>query len=658
MKASETKFQQIIEGTKQYVVPLFQRPYSWDKKEWNVLWEDLTWLIENDDPKNHFIGSIVTMPTTSVPEGVAKYLLIDGQQRLTTIFILLTLLRDRASRLNRQDQLASEIEQTMLLNPFKKLDDNYKLLPTQGDRPVFMAMIKGDLSNETGRIIDCYQYFERKINTNGTSISDLYKAVTTRLSVVSIVLDYDDNPHLVFESLNAKGRPLTQSDLIRNYFFMRVHVDHQETVYNNYWHPMQEALEENLTEYIRHYLMKNGSLVKQSDVYFTLKDRVSEQDALAALGEIYRFSKYYQKFIDPQTEEDAVLRNSLQRLKRLEVTTVYPFLLNAYENYESQRISRDELVEIIHVIENFVIRRFICNIPSSQLNKIFPLLYQQALLQNPSSLVQGVKSILQTKGYPKDQEFRERLIDGRLYGAGDRLTKTRIILETLELGHNHKEAISFSNLTIEHVLPQSITEWWQSHLGGDWQIDHELCLNILGNLTLTAYNSELSNQSYPRKRAYFETSHLELNKYFLTTDTWDRSAIERRSEILAGETINLWPYFGENNNYTVADLNSVTGQTPRYLQMLGQKFEVQSWRDVFERTLNTMAALEPDSFDSLVVDYPRFISKDPASFRRTRKLENDYYIEVNLSSKDVYRFCTQIIESVGLSSEDWVVETV
>lgn len=228
MKASETKLQQILEGTKQYVVPLFQRSYSWDKKEWQVLLDDLLELNEQENPRTHFVGSIVTMPTTSVPEGVAKYLLIDGQQRLTTLFIILTLIRDLAKQ-NDQEELADEINQTLLVNPFKKELDYFKLLPTQSDRKSFQELIKPQPEQPTpstsdnqqisiNQIQNAYTFFEKKLRGNTIDGQALKKVITSNLSVVSIVLDLDDDPYLVFESLNAKGRPLTQADLIRNYF--------------------------------------------------------------------------------------------------------------------------------------------------------------------------------------------------------------------------------------------------------------------------------------------------------------------------------------------------------------------------------------------------------------------------------------------------------
>src|SRR3989304_6437858 len=261
MKASETRLQPIIEGTKQYVVPLFQRSYSWTKKEWEILWDDIIELSETGDCRSHFIGSIVTMPTISVPEGVAKYLLIDGQQRLTTIFIIFALLRDKAKQTG-QFELSEEIHNTLLVNQYKKDFDYYKFQPTQIDRDSFQRIIASDILISPNQILNAYQFFERKFRQTSIDIQTLKKIIISNMSIVSIVLDQDDNPHLVFESLNAKGRPLTQADLIRNYFFMRIHIDKQNEVYNDYWQPMQTALNDSLTEYIRHFLMRDGNIIK------------------------------------------------------------------------------------------------------------------------------------------------------------------------------------------------------------------------------------------------------------------------------------------------------------------------------------------------------------------------------------------------------------
>jgi len=656
MNASETKLQPIIEGTKQYVVPLFQREYSWGKDEWQVLWNDLVELSELNKPREHFIGSIVTMPTISVPEGVAKYLLIDGQQRLTTIFILLALLRNKLLD-GGEEELAEEINNTLIVNQYKKGMDHYKLLPTQSDRDCYKKLINSEEMLSTGRIIDAYRYFERQLQQTNIDPKRIQKIISNNLSIVSIVLDKEDNPHLVFESLNAKGRPLTQADLIRNYFFMRIHVDQQEDIYKNYWKPMQDTLGDSLTEFIRHYLMKDGTSVKQGDVYFSLKDKINQDSAFDHLLDLYKFSQYYYRFLYPNNEPNIRVRKKLIRINRLEITTIYPFLLNCYDDYNTNIINEDDFVAVLDIFENFLIRRFICNIPTNQLNKIFPTLYISIKEKGTGNFIDELKNILQSKRYPKDSEFKMRLKDTNLYGSGDRLRKTKLILESIEEAFNHKEQISFSELTIEHVMPQTLNENWQLYLGQDWELTHDLLLHTIGNLTLTAYNTELSNDDFDSKRIKLNESHLEMNKYFANKLTWKKEDIEERADYLSETVLSIWPYFGDE---TEGDnvFSNVTGTTPSGLWILGQKFIVNSWRDVFEQTINTIAELEPEKFEQLIQIFPRYIGRDKSKFRAIRALNNGAFIEVNLSAQNIQKFCYKALEAIELTTEDWFVETI
>ena len=655
MKASETRLQPIIEGTKQYVVPLFQRPYSWTKKEWEILWNDIVELSETGDSRSHFIGSIVTVPTISVPEGIAKYLLIDGQQRLTTIFIIFALLRDKAKQTG-QVELSEEIHNTLLVNQYKKDFDYYKFQPTQIDRDSFQRIIAPDTLTSPNQILNAYQFFERKFRQTSIDIQTLKKIITSNMSIVSIVLDPDDNPHLVFESLNAKGRPLTQADLIRNYFFMRIHINEQESIYSRYWEPMQKALDENLTEFIRHYLMKDGKIIKQGDVYFSLKDIVSQGNALDYLKELLKFSGYYKKLIYPEYETHSEISKLLSRLNRFEVNTAYPFLLNCYADYGEHKISAEEFISILKVIENYLIRRFICNVPTHGLNKIFPSLYPNIRGKGFETVLDGLKKVLQTRGYPKDVEFKSRMMDAKLYGSGDRAIKTKLILESIEEIYGHKEQVSFESLSIEHIMPQTLTEYWQNHLGDEWEITYELLLHTIGNLTLTAYNAELSNDDFESKKNRLCNSHLEMNKYFKGKTTWKKEDIENRSEHLTEVSLSIWPYFGDETEEQ-QNQQAVTGTTPKKLWILGQSFDVQTWRDVLEQTMNTIADLEPDKFEQIIQQFPRMIGRDKRRFRAIRELKNGAFIEVNLSAKSIQGFCFQSLEAVELTADDWNVET-
>jgi len=653
MQAKETKLQDIIEGTKQYVIPLFQRTYSWTSKEWEVLWKDLVELCEMENPRNHFIGSIVNMPTVSVPEGVAKYLLIDGQQRLTTIFILLTLLRNKA-RESQNARFADEINNTLLVNQYKDGIDHYKLMPTQVDRITYQNLINGIPNEEENQLTRAYTYFEKKLKQVELEPEKLKKVITNYLSVVSIVLDADDNPYLVFESLNAKGRPLTQADLIRNYFFMRIHIDKQEEVYKNYWLPMQSALNENLTEFIRHYLMKDGNIIKQDDVYYALKDSVSTTNAIDYLTELKKYSVFYQRLKYPEFEKEPDLEIMFRRLNRIEVTTAYPLLRNFYNDYANGKIDKNGFVTILKILENYLIRRFVCNIATNQLNKIFPTVYPIIQSKYSENIIEGFKIILQGKGYPKDNEFSLRFRETKFYGGGDRVVKTKLILETIESSFNHKEAVPFENLSVEHIMPQTLSEWWQEHLGDNWEETHELYLHTIGNLTLTAYNTELSNDDFYTKKKTLNESHLEINKYFATIPKWTRTEIEARAEILAKKALEIWSYFGQENS-TPTDIQEVTGTTPVGLKILGQHFEVNSWRDVLEKTLNVIADLEPEKFEVIAHNFPRYVGKDKNKFRAIRQLENGYFIEVNLSAQSIQKLCFQAMETIELTSDEWEV---
>ena len=374
---------------------------------------------------------------------------------------------------------------------------------------------------------------------------------------------------------------------------------------------------------------------------------------------MYKFADYYSRLLNPELENNLKVRKRLIRINRLEVATVYPFLLNCYDEWMQKRISENELIEIFHILENFLILRFVCNVQTMGLNRIFALLYSQVIKDvdiDSNAFVERVKSVLQTKDYPKDAEFKERLLDVKLYGS-NRSEKARLILESIEESFRHKEQISFDNLTIEHILPQTLNNWWKDHLGQDWEITYELFLHTIGNLTLTAYNGELSNSDFVTKKKEYQNSHLELNSYFQDIDTWKREDIEKRAENLSHEIVNIWKYFG-TEALQHSQSNSLKGSIPKSLHIFGEEYPVRSWRDVLEVTLNTIADLEPDRFQDIMAQFPRLLGWDQKNFRSTRQLKNGVYIETNFSAKDISSLCHRAIETAGLSTQDWHVDTV
>jgi uncharacterized protein with ParB-like and HNH nuclease domain len=653
MQAQETKLQPIFEGTKQYVIPLFQRPYSWEKKWWDLLWNDLCAIYNTEKNRTHFIGSIVTMPTVSVPEGVTKYLLIDGQQRLTTIFILLTLLRDLAKD-GGQDQLSEEINNTLLVNPYKKGVDYFKLLPTHDDRGPFQELISEDENKSQNLLLDSYLFFKRKFKQHNLDIQELKSAITNKFSIVSIVLEENDNPYLVFESLNAKGRPLSQADLIRNFIFMRIHVEAQDLIYSDYWKPMQDDLRDHLTEFIRHYLMKDGASVKESDVYFFLKDRVGDGDVKELAKEISKFAKFYKKLLEPSFESNSKIERALRRLNQLSITTAYPFLLNCYRDFYEGRITEESFHEVLKIIENFVIRRFICSVPTNQLGKIFTSLYSQIAKyqeERKVSFVDGLKCVLEKKNYPSDAVFQEMLANARLCGTSDRASKGKLVLESIEEFYGHKEGTDLRELELVHIIPADLVDF-QEDQDEDIGKIRELYIDVIGNLTLSGYSDELANESIENRKNILEKSKLDINKFLRNRDTWNIQDIRWRSQRLSNVALSIWPYFGSNQEQIQT---AVTGKTPSSVMILGQIFSVDSWRKVLVATLDTIYELEPEAFEKAVKATPKMFSPNGSDFRAPRELRAGYFVESNMSAKAIQNFCNRFIDECGLSSEDWEV---
>jgi uncharacterized protein with ParB-like and HNH nuclease domain len=671
MEAAEAKVQKILEGSKQFLVPHYQRPYSWEEKQWKALWQDIIELIEDPESKPHFLGSIVTSPARSIPEGVDKRLLIDGQQRLTTVMVLLTLIRDRARDAGTA-KLADRI-QDLITNRHEEGNEHYKLLPTQGDGPAdsdretFMRLVNGGAPVPKTGLGGAYHFFESQMRrTDAPDLESLIRVTISKLTLISIILDEKDNPHRIFESLNGKGRPLSQADLIRNYFFMRIHEREHERLHTEIWRPMQRRVgEEALTDFVRHYLTRLGRAVRETDVYTSLKALVDQdRDHTPAhhLKELARFAEYYGILLHPEDLPNPRIRERLTRLNRLEVTVAYPFLLSVFADLAAGKIREGTVVEILDTLENYLLRRFVCGVPSHGLNKVFPGLYDQATRAD-EDLALGVQTILAAspRNYPKDDAFRDRLMAARLYGGGERREKTKLILERLEAGSASKEVVPGTSLTIEHVMPQSLTETWTSHLGAEAEEDHEELLHTLGNLTLTGYNSELGNASFDEKKKHFAKSNLALNRYFDSVQSWTAEEIERRAEALADSAIALWPYFGVKptaDGATAGETAKVTGRAPRSLRLGGAEIPVQTWVDVAIATAEGILAIGADEFDRLVAELPRFVNRDATAFRRSsrlRKLSNGAYLETNLSASHIHRLCVQAAHLAGLGPEEWSI---
>ncbi|HEY4040660.1 MAG TPA: DUF262 domain-containing protein, partial [Rhodopila sp.] len=382
MEASPAQVIQYFNGEKQNLIPLFQRPYSWRLPNWKTLWDDVLVQYDADDKSAHFMGTIVSVPARSVPVGVSKFLIIDGQQRLTTVSILLAALRDTLD-----ENSSARIQEVYLTNRFRDPEDTLKFVPTQIDRDRYRSIILDRyVPDDQSLMSEGYAYFKNQLlkglDPNGDPI-DRAKVLTTverALQVVMINLGDDDDPYLIFESLNFKGEPLTQADLVRNYILMRFRHSmsaggEQERIYTMYWAPTEQRLGENITEFLRHYAMKGGDNVYQRGIYaatkLLLKGMGEPAGVEAELVRMSSFSAMYASILDPSLEQTPSIRKRLVNLKSLDVGTSYPLLLRLFEGRRAGEISVDDLENCLGLIESFVVRRAVSVVPTNALNKLF-----------------------------------------------------------------------------------------------------------------------------------------------------------------------------------------------------------------------------------------------------------------------------------------------
>ncbi len=549
MEATPTLVINYYSGFKQNVVPLFQRPYTWTEKQWRTLWDDVMVFYpvdESNEKATHFMGAVVTMPARSVPVGVSKFLIIDGQQRLTTISILMAAVRDSLSQ--EHQSLRRRIQQHYLTNDGSDGTERFKLLPTQGDRAAYASLIQDDGAPlAESQFKRAYDFFKRRLrgeNDDGEKLEPkrILDIIEKRLMVVMINLSDTDDPYLIFESLNFKGSPLEQSDLVRNYFLMRFPVSEQQSVYDNLWLPMQNRLGQGLTEFMRHFLGAEGEEVRKSDVYTAVRRLVTDSDSASVrilMTRMERLSTFYGRLSGVAVEPNPELHPYFDHFRRLDFGSVYPLLLALYEDYADGQFDLQEFAASMAVLRSFILRRMIVGVPSNSLSGLFIALCKtKPVTEIPSGwLSSSLAKENKNRRWPTDVEFADRWVHASVYQS----RACQVILQCLEESYGHHEIVGFDNSTIEHVMPQTLTPEWYDMLGVDAAGIHAEWLHTIGNLTLTGYNPELSNRPYVEKRGLFAASHFELNRHFGDNEYWTVPEIEARAKALFKIALEMWP---------------------------------------------------------------------------------------------------------------------
>ncbi len=562
MKVAETTLQELLGGAKQFRVPLFQRTYTWKERDHVQLWHDIMTLYADMRADNahetigarHFIGSFVLAATPSSAT-VPAFLVVDGQQRLTTLTILLAALREVAAT---TDPVAFErITNSYLVNQYKQGDDHFKFVPTNADRAAYVSCIQGKHSGSARDLISkAYAFFLVQLSQSGPDdepldIVALEDAIVSRLAIVDITAQQDDNVHRIFESLNATGVGLTQADLLRNYLFMLM-PNRANAVYDEVWVPMQDDLGvDRLEGLARVDLRRRGIAVRDDDVYRAQQTRLrpiehSEVAIEAAVRDLAVRARHYKRILFPANEVHVGVRRHLEFLSRWRATIMHPLVMHMYSERDAGRLSADEMANALLNVESFLVRRFMVGASGKNLNNIVAALMTSLLAEEKPILdVVRVQLSGARKNWASDEEVRLAAESRPLYYYG-RAEQRRMILERLEEAFAHKEQGSLADLalSVEHVMPQTLSAEWiveLSELDTDPERTHRELVHTLGNLTLTGYNAELSNNPFDRKQQIYGDSHLSLNKSLQQQARWGRAEITKRARELADLAISIWP---------------------------------------------------------------------------------------------------------------------
>ena len=646
MRATETKFLDFLRKSPQFVIPIYQRTYSWTERECRQLWDDIIRTGGNHAISTHFIGSIVYIEEDLyIVSSPSPLLVIDGQQRLTTVILILEAL---ARQLGDSEPVegfsAKKLRNYYLLNPWEKGKRRFKLLLTQTDKASLLALVqqRAQPIDQSLRVTENFAFFEKQVKNLGADLPALCHGLAKLVMVDISLLRGQDNPQLIFESMNSTGRDLSQADLIRNFILMKLEPDHQTRLYEDHWRPMevgfgQKGYNSHFNSFMRHYLtLKTGEIPKIRAVYEAFKSHARMSD-IAAVGvdalveDIHDFAGYYCAMALGK-ESDKKLAEVFRDLRELKVDVAYPFLLELYDDFANGRLESTDFEAAVRLVEAYVFRRAVCAIPTNSLNKTFST-FGRALQKD--RYLESVQAHLLTlpsyRRFPGDEEFRREFVMRDLYN----FPRRSYWLRRLE-NHDRKERASVDEYTIEHILPQNenLSAKWRDDLGPEWQRVQETWLHTLGNLTLTGYNAEYGDRPFSEKRDMkggFRESPLKLNKGLRSLNKWDEVAIKNRAERLSAVAAGVWaapslkdevlesyrPRGEKAAGYTIDDHPQLTISSPM--------------RNLFESFRKDVLALNPcvsEEFLKLYVAYKaetNFVDIVPQRSRLRLSLNMQFY---------------------------------
>lgn len=562
MQAHEVDLITMVQGSKQFIVPLYQRPYSWGRAQLDVLWQDV--LAEAERVRDgvagsgHFIGPVVLAPSPLANTALQQWLVVDGQQRLTTLMIALAAIRDHMQETD--PEVAKRINVEYLVNQFHKGDEHLRLLLTQADRDAFRACIrrlpKADVGDGIGA---AYRFFRSNLvdvddPDDPTDVARLEMVIRQRLRLVEISAEPGDNVHRIFESLNNTGLKLSQADLLRNHLFMLLPT-RSEQVYADVWLPMQRSLGANLELLMWLDLVLRGNdKAKQSDVYKEHAERLRrierDEDAVVAeIAELARRSHHLAVLTNPELEPDGRVRRALERLNEWGGQVSYPCSMLLLDRREKGLLDATAVARGLSLMEGFVVRRMVVGVPTNNLNRILNAVPRE--IGGADDVVDALHRYLSAprRYWPTDAAVRDAVRTKPFYWHG-RGPQRSFVLRRIEESYESPEPVDWrlAKVTIEHVMPQKLNDIWSEQLSAEaaeagLSVDelHDSLVHTLGNLTLSALNEPLSNHPFDKKREILERGALYMNREILDATRWGKVEIEARAARLAKRIIRLWP---------------------------------------------------------------------------------------------------------------------
>jgi len=681
MKVNHKKFVEFLEGNdKHFVIPVYQRNYNWNKNHCKRLFDDIL-EINKKGYKGHFLGTIVSI--YDLESEKREYLIIDGQQRITTISLLLLALYDLLKKGDVKSNLnKEEIRDEYLINKYSEGEKRIRLKPVKDDNLAFIKLFESpDEHIPDSNITNNYNYFKDRVSKLNIPLDEFYRSIKKLVVVEIELITTEDDPQLIFESLNSTGLSLDQSDLVRNFILMSQPPKKQEDFYHQYWHKIEKKTNFNVDSFIRDFLTYKERIIPNKDkVYESFKKFVIEnhsEDIEDFLKELLKFSEYYRKIVFSK-EEDSEINNLLKRINKLEVSVSYPFLLEVFNDFSENVLKKEDVIEILQILESFAFRRLITDLPTNALNKIFMILgrdikkvenYKDNYLDILKYLLINKKG---SQKFPTDQEFSERFKTRDVYNLR---SKNRLhLLESLE-NYENKEEVKVEELlrdkilNIEHIMPQTLTKSWINSLGQEFHNIHDKLLHTIGNITLTGYNTRMSNKSFVEKRDMekgFKESRLFLNKCLSVLDIWNEENIKKRADIMCEIALKIWPYpkteyklpKKTENLYSLSDDHSFTGEKIESYIFQEKETKVKSWRELYQSICLSLYEVDSNKFKSFLEDDEfqmkkrKMISPNKSDLASPLKISDTIYLESNLNTDTVLNMVRLVLRKFEIDDDE------